>query len=313
LLKKIVSEITKEYLRLSGKGGFFWKRAMVTTIIERMTENNYRFLQKSNGIWRQLFESEIRQNIQKRINRKNGVREVIIEDPDTKSKENKHWKEIEKEILFYWYSKKGIDISQLNADDFSGVAEQICRTWSACKSKLCHIQRDGLASDEKSGLINKWSKEVSDPNAKIPEEFRLKELCNVEGITISFSLSLIKKKVQSTLRRSLPISWQCLINLYTWKQKEAMWMMMTISTLTNIICRNALCQTILQGNYTTLMRRPEELRIRIFYIPNHVSLEDSYTGIVSSQITYQVHYGSTELRLTGETFMVMVWANIAII
>ena len=46
MLKKIVSEITKEYLRLSGKEGFFQRKAMVTKIIERMTENNYRFLQK---------------------------------------------------------------------------------------------------------------------------------------------------------------------------------------------------------------------------------------------------------------------------
>jgi hypothetical protein len=156
--------------------------------------NNYRFLQKSNGIWRQLFESEIQQNIQNRTNRKNGVREVIIEDPDTKSKENKHWNVIEEEMLFHWYSKKGINISQLNADDFSSVAEQICWTWSACKSKLRHIQRDGLASNEKSGLITKWSKEISDPNANIPAEFWLKELCNVEGIITSFSLNLIKKR-----------------------------------------------------------------------------------------------------------------------
>ncbi len=77
-------------------------------------------------------------------------------------------------MLFHWYVNKDVNISQLNAYDFSRVAEQLCRTVIACKQKLRQILRDGLASNEESGLINMWSKEISDPKAKIPAEFWLK-------------------------------------------------------------------------------------------------------------------------------------------
>jgi hypothetical protein len=65
---------------------------------------------------------------------------------------------MDEEMLFHWYGNKGVDISQLNADDFSRVAEHFGRTETACKQKICCMLRDGLASDEKSGFIIMWSK-----------------------------------------------------------------------------------------------------------------------------------------------------------
>jgi hypothetical protein len=62
-------------------------------------------------------------------------------------------------MLFQWCSNKGFDFSQFTAVDLSCVANQMCRTWGACKQKLRSIQNDGLATDEKSGLITKWSNE----------------------------------------------------------------------------------------------------------------------------------------------------------
>jgi hypothetical protein len=57
----------------------------MSKIIEHMVENNSRFLTKSNGIWRQLLELEVRQFIQRRIYSKDSRVEVIIEKPKTKS------------------------------------------------------------------------------------------------------------------------------------------------------------------------------------------------------------------------------------
>jgi hypothetical protein len=55
--------------------------------------------------------------------RKNRVREIIIDDSDSKSKEKKNWNDKDEEMLFHWYVNKDVNISQLNAYDFSRVVK----------------------------------------------------------------------------------------------------------------------------------------------------------------------------------------------
>jgi hypothetical protein len=61
--------------------------------------------------------------------------------------------------------------------------------------RLLRILCDGLAREEKEGLINMWSKSEQDPDAKIPAEFSLKQSCNMEGITNCSTINLNKERI----------------------------------------------------------------------------------------------------------------------
>ncbi len=106
--------------------------------------------------------------------------------------EEKDWNGIEKENMQDWFGNKGVTFSQLNNKDFSGIAESLCWTESACKMRLLRILHDGLGREEKEGLINMWSKIDPDPDVKILAEFSLKQSCNMEGNTNCFIINLNK-------------------------------------------------------------------------------------------------------------------------
>ena len=91
------------------------------------------------------------------------------------------------------YSNIDVDISQVCLEDLSVIANEIGRSETVCHLKK--VLRKGLSKDEKDGLINNWSKRVTDHDANIPADYTLPQLCDMEGMSNNFTKNLNNKRI----------------------------------------------------------------------------------------------------------------------
>ena len=90
--------------------------------------------------------------------------------------------------------KKNVDISQINSEDYAGIAEEMGRSQAACKFHLNKMLRNGLSEEDVEVLISNWSK-MKETDANVPAEFALPRLCNMEGMTNNFTKNLSNNRV----------------------------------------------------------------------------------------------------------------------
>jgi hypothetical protein len=156
------------------------KNNFVTTIIDKLANENRRVLQMRNGEWAQLKEPEVRHKILNVMGY--AKRKMNIKTPVVPVIKNKFWKDSEEKRLRDWHIKKNVDISQIHSEDYAGIAEEMGRSERACKCHLNQILRNGLPEEDVEGLISNWSKKkITDAN--VPAEFALPCLCNMEGMS----------------------------------------------------------------------------------------------------------------------------------
>ena len=100
------------------------------------------------------------------------------------------------------YSNIDVDISQVCLEDLSVIANEIGCSETACHQKK--VLRKGLSKEEKYGLINNWSKRVTDHDANIPADYTLPQLCDMEGMSNNFTKNLNNNRIAINITQIPP-------------------------------------------------------------------------------------------------------------